>query len=88
MTDVGKTEERSAYLGIKIVQCLDGSLNVTAVYGSLNLLPRLDGHQILLWLHVCLLREPRGGIRIALHSEVIEYQSIDFAINLSASLIA
>lgn len=57
MVCVWVTKEILAYLRVKLIQRLDGSLNVTTVYGSLDLLPRLDSHQVLLWLNVCLLRE-------------------------------
>lgn len=43
----------------------------------LDLLSGFHGSSILLGLQICFLGEIRRGLRIAFHSQVIEYQGID-----------
>lgn len=71
------------YLRIKFVKSLDGSLDIPAMDAVLNLLPGADGGGILLWLQVCLFREPCSCIRVAFHGQIIQNQGINIAKILS-----
>lgn len=70
-------ERASAYLGVMFIQFLDGNLDIAAVNRVLNLLSDLDLVAILLGWQVGFLRELGGGVGIALHSQVVQDQSVD-----------
>lgn len=61
----------AAYRWIKVVQLVDGSLNVSSVEERLYSLPRLDVRHVLLRLQVGFCREPCGRIWISGNGEIV-----------------
>lgn len=78
--DVGIGDKKQdAYLGIKIVQRLNGVLDVSTVNGLLNTLTGHDLLIVLLRLKVGLLGEVGSGLWVTLHGKVVKDEGIDVA---------
>lgn len=78
----GRQVGDESYLRVKVIQSLDGSLDVATVDAILDLLSRNDGGAILVRLEICFFGKVRRSVRIPFHSKVIQNQGVDVTARL------